>query len=512
MRKRTLEYQRDLYKLLLENGSNRPSLAAETVNQYLNLIVKITGASLGYMELRDKGGSLTWSTCHSSKNDVDEIRKVVSTGIVAEVLKSGRMVTTASAFIDSRFEKSESVRAQKIDAVLCVPICADKGMQGVLYIQGTEPFNINEHDDFMAEDMFLKHISPLLNQLPGVGPENQQKTKVFSGIIGQSSAFAEVKKEAMMISDLDVNVLLTGETGTGKSQIVKAIHGASRRRHGPFIHLNCAVLPEQLVESELFGAKKGSHSSAYTDMAGKISAANGGTLFLDEIGELPLPSQAKILQFLEEGFYYPLGAKQPVHPDVRIVAASNVDFDEMIKEGRFRADLFFRLNVFSIHMPSLLARSEDIPALASHFVDKHCRLLKLPYLEIRPQAVSALCDCTLPGNIRQLENMCQQAIVRAYGDSSSTLMPEHFIHNIEKIHVRASRHKRDTNIEQDFESASFQSERERWEKSFIVERLKLNGWNVSRTAAKIGLSRSHMNNLIKHHNLKEIKARSNYVV
>jgi two-component system nitrogen regulation response regulator NtrX len=258
-------------------------------------------------------------------------------------------------------------------------------------------------------------------------------------------------------------------------------------------------LPEQLVESELFGAARGAHSSAFTDIPGKISAAHRGTLLLDEIGELPLYVQAKFLQFLEESYFYPLGSKTKVHPDVRIVAASNADFDEMINEGRFRSDLFFRLNVFSIHMPPLSERRDDIPNLVKFFVEKHAGVLKIPRLEIKNETINVIMGYSFPGNIRQLENMCQQAIIRAYKCNDAELKLEYFAHQRNLSRTGRAEEQRPV------ETPTFHTERVRWEKAYLSDQLQSNNWNISKTAESIGLSRSHMNNLVKHYCLRKGK-------
>jgi Nif-specific regulatory protein len=309
----------------------------------------------------------------------------------------------------------------------------------------------------------------------------------------------EIVLEAMAIAELDVTILLTGETGTRKGVFAKAIHNNSPRKYKPFVHLNCANLPEQLAESELFGAARGAHSSAYTDVKGKIAAAKGGTLFLDEIGVLPLTTQAKLLQFLEEGSYYPLGSQTSVEADARIIAATNIHFETAIAQGAFREDLYYRLCVFPIHLPSLKERKDDIPALIHFFIEKYCKRFKMPLLEIDSSLLGALQECEWCGNIRQLENKVQQGILRVRSAGSPILQITHLLPETQADNVVIG------------ETATYRESKDDWERRFIKSSLEKHSWNISETSKSLGLSRSHLNNLIKLHclersNIKEVKA------
>ena len=493
MNQQQLELQRDLYLLLLESGGNNKNIE-ETLLSALELVVQITGARIGYIELRNRDGSKWWSKYHCSPREVETIRHRISTGIIAEAITTGEIIITPSAFLDPRFQNRDSVQEEKIEAVLCSPFEQD-GITGVIYLQGDDGSHFEDEDCMMETELFARHITPLLRQLhtrvQGDAYKGDLRNRYdLSDIIGESPALMKKLSEAMIIAELDVAVLLTGETGTGKGAFARVIHNNSVRKYKPFIHINCANLPEHLAESELFGAAKGAHSGAYTEIKGKIAAAKGGTLFLDEIGVLPISLQSKLLKFLEDGVYYPLGSTVAVESDCRIISATNLDFKEAIRQGSFREDLYYRLCVFPINLPSLRQRKEDIPALTEYFINKYCEVFKISQIPINQQVLSAFKDSEWDGNVRQLENTIQQGIVRAKVLQSTTLQLSHFLPDEDQV----------TNASD--ESVTYRQGKDSWERHFIRMHLENHDWNVSETAKALDLSRSHLNNLIKIHNLE----------
>ncbi len=220
-----------------------------------------------------------------------------------------------------------------------------------------------------------------------------------------------LKKLARRVAATDSTVLIRGESGTGKDLIANAIHKHSARREGPFVTINCAALPETLLESELFGHRKGSFTGAIRDKEGLFQAAHGGTFFLDEVGNTSTAIQVKLLRVLEEKRITPLGDTKPIEVDVRLVAATNSDLEEEVKLGRFRADLFYRLNVIPIHIPPLRERSEDVELLARHFVSRYCCKLGTDAKEISDEAMKLLAEYRWPGNVRELENTIERAVL-----------------------------------------------------------------------------------------------------
>lgn len=496
MKQQQIELQRDLYHLLLtasDGNVDNDSILATA----LDLVVKLTGARIGYIEVHNAEGEIRWSAFQCDAAETEAIRNRISTGIIAEAIRMGETITTGSAYLDPRFEKRESVMSERIEAVLCSPF-NHNGVTGVVYLQGDGSSGLDESTNLIEAELFSRRIAPLLH---GVYRQIIRKKKdketlrqfTANGIVGHSPLFRKKLREAMVIAGLNVTVLITGETGSGKGMLAKAIHDNSSRKEKPFIHLNCANLPEALAESELFGVVRGAHSSAYTDIKGKIAAAREGTLFLDEVGELPFGVQAKLLQFLEDGRFFPLGASMPISADVRVIAASNIDFREAIAKGRFREDLYYRLCVFPIEMPSLKQRREDIPLLVRHFIEKHCRRFTIPVMHIESSMLERLRECDWNGNIRELENNIQQAIVRALFEESHELRLNHLFSGSDDVPT-------------DSDVMNYRKGKDIWEKDFIAMHLERHNWNISVTAKSLELSRSYLNTLIRIHNLE----RKNY--
>ncbi|HXJ34175.1 MAG TPA: sigma-54 dependent transcriptional regulator [Candidatus Eisenbacteria bacterium] len=238
-------------------------------------------------------------------------------------------------------------------------------------------------------------------------------------IIGRSARMQEVFKTVLTVAPLKTTVLITGESGTGKELIAKAIHYGSPRARRPLVTLNCAAIPETLLESELFGHEKGSFTDAHQKKLGQFELAHGGSLFLDEIGEMGPSTQAKLLRVLEHGEFLRVGGQKPVTVDVRIIAATNRDLTSAIKDGTFRPDLYYRLNVVSVHLPPLRERRDDLILLIRHFVANKCREMSLPEKQVKPEAADALLRYPWPGNVRELENLIERVLVLSEGPTIS---------------------------------------------------------------------------------------------
>ncbi len=235
-------------------------------------------------------------------------------------------------------------------------------------------------------------------------------------MIGESEVMRRVGDLVARVAGRRSTVLITGESGTGKEVVANALHAASGRANRPFLAVNCSALPEGLLESELFGHTRGAFTGAVQNRQGLFELANGGTVFLDEIGDMPVSLQAKLLRVLQEQQFHRLGSSEPVRVDVRIVAATNTNLERAIAEGRFREDLFYRLNVIPIHLPALRERIEDVPLLAAHFAGKICRAEGIPLKTLTPPAIARLCRYTWPGNVRQLQNVIERAVVIGSGE------------------------------------------------------------------------------------------------
>src|ERR1700730_13314893 len=253
-----------------------------------------------------------------------------------------------------------------------------------------------------------------VNQPPCVDEDIRGET-TFVGIVGQSSALRQVLHLVEMVAASDATVLLLGETGTGKELIARAIHESSRRQKEPFLTLNCAAIPSSLFESELFGHERGAFTGAYMQKLGRLELADRGTLFLDEVGDMPLELQPKLLRALQERTYERVGSARAKRVDVRLVAATNRDLEEMVSERQFRSDLYYRLNVFPIRIPPLRERPADIPLLVRYFAQKYAQRMEKQIETIPAAAIKKLTQWHWPGNIRELENFIERAVILSRG-------------------------------------------------------------------------------------------------
>lgn len=313
----------------------------------------------------------------------------------------------------------------------------------------------------------------------------------FKSIIGQSPAFEAVLRSAKMVAATDVTVLIKGETGTGKEVLATAIQNDSARFDKPFITLNCAALPESIIESELFGHRKGAFTGATTNKQGIFQAAHGGTLFLDEINSLPLIIQAKLLRFLESGDCLPVGETNPLNLDVRIIAATNVDLNTEIAKGNFRQDLYFRLNVVPLELPSLKERHEDIDLLIKHFMSHFTREHGIDAPVFSKLALRKLRNYTWPGNIRELKNLCERLSILLAG---RTIEPENLPHEFSVCNSSAS-------FPTNFMLPETGINLDNLEADLIHQALSRTNGNRSKSARLLGISRDTLLYRIQKHGM-----------
>lgn len=308
-------------------------------------------------------------------------------------------------------------------------------------------------------------------------------------ILGESASIKKIKQTILKVAPTEARVLITGENGTGKELVARWIHANSARNKGPFIEVNCAAIPNELIESELFGHEKGSFTSAIKQRLGKFEQAHGGTLFLDEIGDMDAAAQSKVLRALQEGRITRVGGEKEIPVDVRVVAATNKNLDHEINMGTFRLDLYHRLSVILIHVPTLNDRKEDIPLLAEEFCSEVCEDYKIPAKIITPTALRALQNYNWTGNIRELKNVIERLIIL----SGAKITEE----DIEAYAFRSVSNS--VNISSDLfdKFGKFQEFKEFIEKQFIEYKLHKHNWNVSKTADEIDIQRSHLYNKIE---------------
>ena len=340
-----------------------------------------------------------------------------------------------------------------------------------------KPF-INE-DVKMTVRRLLEHRKVLMENLV----LRQQLSQQFGNreFVGVSPQISQVLDILSKVIPTRSNILLLGESGTGKGLIAEIVHGNSQRKDKPFISINCSAIPENLLESELFGYRKGAFTGAASDKKGLITMADQGTLFLDEIGDMPMGLQAKVLKVLESGEVLPLGETKPRFVDIRLIAATNKDLEEQIRKGLFREDLYYRLNVIEVKIPPLRERKEDVRVLARHFIDRCCRENNKKVAGISDEAMEALVNYPWPGNIRELRNVIERAVVLSGGGEIGTAeLPEK---------VRSHDSSRATRTLKD--------RLDYYEETIIRETLQTNDWNKEETARQLGVDLATLYRKIK---------------
>lgn len=328
--------------------------------------------------------------------------------------------------------------------------------------------------------------------------ENKQirkKLPKLQPIVGESTAINKIKDMIDKVAPSQSRVLITGDNGTGKELVAKWIHEKSPRSAGPFVEINCAAIPEELLESELFGHEKGAFTGADKKRIGKFEQAKGGTLFLDEIGDMSLQSQAKVLRALQENKVTPVGGNKPVHVDVRVLSATNKDLHEEISEGNFREDLYHRVGVIPIHVPPLDERKEDIPLIAkSTLEDLKENDISFSSVHFEDSAFAALMERSWPGNVRELQNAIERiGILSAQPEITADIIND-ILRPVDEEEADLSGLAEQTE--------DFQSFKEQAEKIFILKHLRKNDWNISQTADSIGIQRSHIYNKMKKYNIE----------
>ncbi|MEO5768656.1 MAG: sigma 54-interacting transcriptional regulator [Polyangia bacterium] len=402
----------------------------------LDVVIQVTNADKGFIVLLESGEPVVKVARNLRHETISDAVSHLSDSIMARVMKSRMPLIVSDALSDAEFKNSLSVVNLKLTSVLCVPMLERGNTLGLIYVGNDNVVQLFDETHlevltiFAAQAGLLIRNALLVNELQLDNKTLHERIEQirFGEILGSSPPMQEVFRKVQKVAATDISVLITGETGTGKELIAREIHTRSARAKGPFVTINCGAIPENLLESELFGHARGAFTGAVSNKAGRFQSANGGTLFLDEIGEMPLSLQVKLLRALQERVVTRVGDTHAEPIDIRVLAATNRELDVEIKAGRFREDLYYRLNVVHILLPPLRDRGDDIVVLARYMVGRYSPEYGGKVRGLTPQAVAAIRRHRWPGNIRELENRLKKAVVLAdkalLGPEDLDLQPE----------------------------------------------------------------------------------------
>ena len=442
--------------------------------ELLRAVVGLTGAEKGFVIVL-RNGERELAAAHNVVDDQSDMSRVSDT-IIDQVIEHRKAIIVSDAMKDRKFGQSRSVVDLKLSSVMCVPLMFRNDLLGVLYLGNDAVAGLFTESDlsllqvWAAQASVTVHAALLLNQLKTTNKNLKEQLRRTSqgDIIGTCAPMKQVFRMIRRLAPTDISALVLGETGTGKELVAKEIHRLSPRSKHPFVSINCGAIPENLLESELFGHKKGAFTGAVTDKIGKFESANGGTLFLDEIGEMPMNLQVKLLRVLQERVIERVGDLTPRPVDLRVIAATNKDLDAEIETGRFREDLLYRLNEITLELPPLRDRGEDIHQLGKFFLNKFAEQYSSKCKGFNNEAVIAMRNYFWPGNVRQLENRIKKAVI----------MTDRALINSDDLGIKATDKRH---------IAPLSEAEESFKVNYIREALELNNWNKAQTARDLGV-------------------------
>jgi transcriptional regulator with GAF, ATPase, and Fis domain len=391
------------------------------LDELLDALLEVTHADKGFVILLEDGEPSVRAARNVARETIEGALERVSDSIVQRVVDTGRPLVVADALHDAEWSGSTSVVNLKLCSVMCAPLMQKGDVFGVLYLGNDNVVSLFDERSLEVLGVFAGQASLLVQNallLDSLRRENVAlreavSSRQYGDLIGAGASMREVYRRIEKVAATDISVLVSGETGTGKEIVAREIHRRSARAAGPFVAVNCAAIPEALLESELFGHVKGAFTGAVATRLGRFQAAHGGTLFLDEVGEMPASLQVKLLRALQERSVTKVGETRPEPVDIRVIAATNKVLEEEIRKGTFREDLFYRLNVVSIPLPPLRDRGDDVVVIARWFLQRYAKEFGSRVRGFTPSALVAMRKYGWPGNIRELENRVKKAVVLA---------------------------------------------------------------------------------------------------
>jgi transcriptional regulator with GAF, ATPase, and Fis domain len=391
----------------------------ELLESMMDSVIQIANAEKGFLILLEGNSPQVKVARNVRRENLADALERLSDSIVDKVIRTRKPVIVSDAAQDAEFKNAMSVMNLKLSSVMCVPLLERGNLLGVIYVGNDsigglfDPSHLEVLTIFASQASLILRNALLVSELKLDNKLLSDKVESmrFGDLIGSAPAMQEVFRKVQKVSTTDISVLITGETGTGKELIAREVHRRSPRAKGPFITINCGAIPENLLESELFGHVRGAFTGAVANKVGKFQVADRGTLFLDEIGEMPLQLQVKLLRVLQERAVTRVGDNRAEPVDIRVITATHRDLESEIKAGRFREDLFYRLNVINIHLPPLRERGDDVLVIAKYFLHRHAEEFGGVAKGLSPNAAIAVRKFNWPGNIRQLENHIKKAVV-----------------------------------------------------------------------------------------------------
>jgi transcriptional regulator with GAF, ATPase, and Fis domain len=449
---------------------------SDQIEALLDAVIEIVHASKGFVILLKDGEPRIAAARNVDRETIPDAVAQLSDSILRRCIDTRQPLIVSDAVNDTMFSSSESVLNLQLSSVMVAPLIAQGQLLGLIYVGNDNVVNLFEQSSlevltvFAGQASLILQNAILLDQLTTDRDRmaGELEAQRFGDIIGSCPSLQEVFRRVEKVAATDVNVLITGETGTGKELFARELHRRSNRADGPFVVVNCGAIPENLMESELFGHVRGAFTGAVATREGSFQAADGGTLFLDEIGEMSLALQVKLLRALQERIVVKVGDTKPQAIDIRVLAATNRNLEASIKEGVFRDDLYYRLNVVNLHLPPLRERGDDVIILAKFLLNKYAAEFGAPVKGFTPKAIEAMRDYDWPGNVRQLENRIKKAIVLT---DKTLIGPE------------------DLDLDGDQKRAvvPLTQAREDFTRRYILEVLERNGGNRTRTARDLGV-------------------------
>ncbi len=431
------------------------------------------------------------------KEEVRKFEVSLGQGIAGHVALTGEPLLIPDVRKDDRWYKkiSDSIGFET-RSIACVPMKLDNEVIGVMEIIDKEDGSAIQDYDMQTLTAFADLASMAIRnarKIRRVQQENRDLREALDSryaIVGESAALKKVISDSFKVANSKTSTLILGESGTGKELLARLIHNAGPRKSRPMITLNCAALPETLMEAELFGYEKGAFTGAGEQKIGKIELADGGTLFLDEIGEMSPGMQAKLLRVIQEGVFYRVGGNIPISVDIRILSATNRDIDRDVAEGRFREDLFYRLNVVRIRVPPLRERREDIPLIARHYLEQFKAERSLQDLGISKAALNRMLTYAWPGNVRELRNAVERAVVMG---NDTEILPEDLPIALERPIPSGAP-----------VGLSLKEAMDRFKKEFIIENLRHTGGNRAKASKIMGIQRTYLSRLVSRYGLQDV--------